>query len=285
MAWVFIDAQHGLCNRLRAMASAASIARHTGRDLAVIWRKDDHCQASLSSLVNYDGVLIEDETADLMRRHAAVEYNYMEVEPGACFEAPILQEPGRYAGQDVYIRSAYSLQGPHVYFDDEQRFLRNLEVADPVRALIAQVRQPNQLAAHIRSTSGSGSDPLPYEAPENWPEKRHKELTKWRQMSQPDRFMARIDQLLEQGVAETLFVATDHPDTYATLHQKYGERMAWLKRDLFDRSEQQMQYALADLILLTAADRFLASTYSSFSDIAQRLAPKGRRCEKSGVDF
>ncbi|WP_412552920.1 hypothetical protein [Shimia sp. MIT1388] len=285
MSWLFIDAQHGLCNRLRAMASAASIAQHTGRELAVIWRKDKHCQAGLLDLISYDGVLIEDDTADVMRRHAAVEYNYMEVEAGSCFETPILEDPARLQGQDVYIRSAYSLQGPHVHFEDEQKFLRSLEVAEAVQSLIASVRHPNRLAAHIRSSSGAGFEHLPYEAADNWPQERHAELTSWRKKSQPERFMARIDQLLEEGAAETIFLAADSAQTYATFHEKYGDRMAWLKRDLFDRSERQMQYALADLILLTSADRFLASTYSSFSDIAQRLAPWGRPCEKSGIDF
>ncbi|WP_294227494.1 hypothetical protein [uncultured Shimia sp.] len=267
------------------MASAASIAQNTGRELAVIWRQDEHCQCRLRDLIDYDGVLIEDDNADLMRRYAAVEYNYMEIEPNSCFAAPILEDPEPYVGQDIYVRSAYSLQGPHVDFNDEQSFLRNLEVASPVQDLIAQVRHPNQLAAHIRAMSAADFEHLPYEAAANWPKERHAELMEWRRKSQPARFMDRIDQIFEQGDAQTFFVAADHPDTYASLHTRYGDRMVCLKRDLFDRSPQQLQYALADLILLTAADRFLASTYSSFSDIAQRLAPWGRPIEKSGIDF
>ena len=47
----------------------------------------------------------------------------------------------------------------------------------------------------------------------------------------------------------------------------------------------QLQYALADMILLTATDRFLASTWSSFSDITARLMRPERPYEKSGIDF
>ncbi|MFN3954291.1 MAG: hypothetical protein ACK4LQ_07530 [Pararhodobacter sp.] len=281
----FIDAQHGLCNRLRAMASAAAIAARTDRELVVIWRTDHHCEARLGDLLDYSGPVIEDSGADAIRAVAGLEYNYMEIEPGSCFQAPILPGELAVSAGDVYVRSAYTLNSPHRTHEDEQRFLRALVPAEPVLDLVASVRHPNQVAVHIRMATGPGFDHLSHEAPENWPEERHRELAEWRARSHPRFFLARLDALAAQGQAQTIFLAADHPQTYAEFSERFGERLAWLPRRLFDRSAMQLQYALADLLLLTGAERFLGSSWSSFSDVAQRLAHPDRPFEQSGVDF
>ncbi len=281
---LFLDAQHGLCNRLRAMASGAAIAEATGRELVVIWRPDHHCYCQVGDVLDYPGMVIEDDTADLCRRFAQRVYNYMEIEPGAAFEEVVLPETEDIQG-DIYIRSAYSLISPHVDFAVEQRFLRALVPSTPVRDLVASVRHPNAVALHIRMATGPGYDHISYESPENWPAERHAEMLFWREKSQPAAFQARLDRLTEEGRAETLFLAADLPETYARFAARYGDRLVYLPRDVYDRSARQLQFALADLILLTQADLLLASTWSSFSDMAQRLAPFGRAVEQSGQDF
>lgn len=282
---LFIDAQHGLCNRLRAIASAAVIAARTGRELVVIWRPDHHCDCRISDLLVYGGPVIEDETAELCRRQAGVVYNYMEIEPGSHFQAPILPEAEAFQGQDVYVRSAYVLNSPHRTGPEENAFLRRLVPQRAVLDLVAGVRHPNQVAAHVRMATGKGFDHLSHEAPDNWPAHRHQEIADWRQKSHSRHFIARLDQLVAEGRADTIFLAADLPETYQVFAERYGDRVAWLTRDRFDRSQRQLQYALADLLLLTAADRFMASTWSSFSDMAQRLARPGRPVERSGHDF
>lgn len=281
---LYIDVQHGLCNRLRAMASAAAIADNTDRTLVVIWRPDHHCEARIGDLLHYPGPVIEDDAADLMRTRSARVYNYMEVEPGARFEEPILAERDTPEG-DVYIRSAYPLAGPHRDFEAERRFLRALVAAEPVRELVARVRPRSDVAAHIRMASGAGFDHLPHESPDNWPAHRHQELIEWRRKSHADHFIARLDALIAEGAIHTIFVAADLAQTYMRLTERYGDRVNWLERDLFDRSSRQLQYALADLILLAACPRLLASTWSSFSEVAERVGRAGMIVERSGIDF
>ena len=283
MARLFLDAQHGLCNRLRAMASGASIASRTGRDLTVIWCPDDHCDCRLSDLLIYPGPVIEDaKAAGLIRDRTPLVYNYMEIEEGSCFQAPILEDD---PGGDVYIRSAYTLNSPHRRYWDEQAFLRKLIPARSICELIMRVRHPNQVAAHVRTGTGQMFDHLSYESPDNWPAHRHAELTEARTRSAPERFMERIDALIAAGEAETIFLATDLPETYDAFARAYGSRVSILPRRHFDRSVLQLQCALADLMLLTAASRFLASSMSSFSEVAQRLASPNRIVERSGEDF
>lgn len=281
---LFIDVQHGLCNRLRAMSSAAAIAGATGRRLVVIWRPDHHCQARIHDLLAYQGPVIEDDGADLMRRRAARVYNYMEVEEGAQHREPILDGPLDVDG-DLYIRAADMLVSP---FGDDRaahQFLRDQRPGDAVLELVRSVPQPSDVAVHIRMGTGPDFDHLSYESPANWPAERHQELAEWRRKSDVAHFVARLDALIADGTVETIFAAADLPATYGLLAERYGRRLRYLPRDLFDRSARQQQYALADLILLTAAPRFLASTWSSFSDVAQWLARPGRVRERSGIDF
>ncbi|AXI44588.1 hypothetical protein C1J03_00215 [Sulfitobacter sp. SK012] len=281
---LFIDAQHGLCNRLRAIASAAAIAQVTGRELVVVWVPDHHCAGHLSDIIDYPGLVIHDAQAALaVRAQTPVSYNYMEIEEGAAFDAPILAETD--AGNDVFIRAAYTLNSPHRDYKIEQSFLRGLIPRPHVSDLVASVRHPNQVAAHIRMGTGPGHDHLSYEAPENWPAERHEELTLWRKKSHASHFLQRIEALELEGRADSIFLAADLSQTYETFTERFGDRLAYLPREDFDRSARQLQFALADLILLSAADRFLASNWSSFSDIAQRLAPADRPMEQSGVDF
>ena len=251
----------------------------------VIWRRDAHCQARIGDLLAYPGPVIEDDAeADLLRARSARVYNYMEVEPGARFEEPVLP-PGDHPAGDVHVRSAYPLVSPHRDHALERRFLRGLVAAEPVRALVAGLRPQSDVAVHIRMASGPGFDHLPHEAPDNWPAHRHAELADWRRKSHADRFAARLDQLVAQREIDTIFLAADLPDTYAAFGARYGDRLAWQPRDLYDRSARQLQHALADLILLAACPRLLASTWSSFSEVAELLAPERTRVERSGIDF
>ncbi|MEM9128168.1 MAG: hypothetical protein AAGA97_00340 [Pseudomonadota bacterium] len=282
--WLVIDVQHGLSNRLRAIASAATIARHTDRALVVLWHPDHHCNCKISDLLDYPGAVIEDDPGGVIRDDLDIVYSYMEVDEGHCYEKPILTDPAS-AGKSVFIRSAYSLISPHSRPDEERHFLKSLTPAEPVRDLIAPIRRPNQVAAHIRMGTGAGFNHLSYEAPDNWPAYRHADMTEWRIKSHDRHFMARVETLIERGECDTLFLAADLKETYERFITRFGDRIAWLERDLFDRSTRQLQYALADMILLTAADRFLSSTSSSFSDLAKQLARPGRRTERSGIDF
>lgn len=283
MSVLFIDAQHGLCNRLRAMSSAASVAKRTGRELVVIWRPDAHCEARLSDLLDYAGPVIETDHADQLRARCGRIYNYMEIEEGSCHEAPILDGSDRDWQGDVYVRSAYPLKGLHVDPEEDQRFLLGLRPTQAVQELVSRVAHPFDVAAHIRMAGGPQYDHLAFEAPTNWPEHRHRELTEWRQKSHRDVFIHRLDGLMAK--AESLFVAADLPETYDILAERYGTKLVWLERDLYDRSPRQLQYALADLLLLASARHLLGSTWSSFSDMAARLARPGQPFERSGIDF
>ncbi|MFD0859934.1 O-fucosyltransferase family protein [Roseovarius aquimarinus] len=281
---LFIDVQHGLGNRLRALASAAVIAEATGRQLVVLWLPDRHCEARIGDLLRYPDPVIETDCRDELRSRCAHVHNYMEIEEGSAFQELVLAR-GEAARGDVFIRSAYTLASPYHDRAAEDAFLRGLRAAEPVLEMVKSVDHPSDVAVHIRMATGPAFDHLSYEAPANWPAERHRELTEWRRKSDVSRFIRRLDAMIAAGAAETIFVAADLPASYAALIEAYGRRVRYLPRAEYDRSAGQLQTALADMILLTSARHFLASTWSSFSDIAQRLAAPGRPCEQSGTDF
>jgi hypothetical protein len=278
---LFIDAQHGIGNRLRAIASAAAIARATDRELVVVWQPDCHCEGRFADLFDYPGAVVEEAFVDDAQARGLRVYNYMEVERGAEKNAPI-----DLAGHgDIYARSAYVLNAPQTNWQAENAFLRSLTPVAEVLELVRGVRSPNDLSAHVRMEGGAAYAHLPYESSENWTEEGHAEIESWRHKSHYSRFVTRIQQLIEQRGIERLFVAADLPETYDAFVEAFGERVAYLRRDIYDRSAEQLRYALADAMLLGRSPLLLGSNWSSFSEIAMRLAPQPMSVELSGRDF
>jgi GT2 family glycosyltransferase len=278
---LFVDPQHGLGNRLRAIASAAQIAERSDRELVVVWRPDHHCDCRFDALFDYAGAVVEDGTPETAAERGAVVYNYMEAEPGGEKDAPIVLNQDR----DVYVRSAFVLNSPLSDWTGQNAFLRRLRPVEAVRDLVDSVKTPFELSVHVRMEGGRKDEHLPYESPENWTARDHELIDQWRAKSHYSRFVARIDALMAEGSLNALFLAADSPEAYAAFAERYGDRLRRLQRNRYDRSAEQLRYALADAILLGRAPRMLGSTWSSFSELATRLAPGPITLEMSGTDF
>ncbi|MCC5809412.1 MAG: glycosyltransferase [Ectothiorhodospiraceae bacterium] len=278
---IFIDAQHGLGNRLRALASAASIAQRSESELVIVWEPDHHCDCLFSDLFDYKGAVVESRFLEQAGGLGCRTYNYMTVEADAEKGAQISLE-GRC---DIYARSAFVLNSRLTSWNQENAFLRSLEPVDEVKALVSSVRRPNDVSAHIRMEGGRKDEHLPYESPDNWSEEDHDLIDYWRSKSHFSHFMRRIDQLIAKGGVGRLFLAADRPETYVEFQKYYGDHLTWLPRDVFDRSAVQLRYALADAILLGDSPVLLGSTWSSFSELATRLSCRDVTVEMSGKDF
>lgn len=278
---LFIDAQHGLGNRLRAMASAGAIAAATGRELVIIWQSDAHCRSHFEDLFEPSGSVLNQGFHTECAQLGINLINYMEVEPGSAKNAPV--DVG--AIRDIYLRSAYPFVSPFSTWDSENAWLHRLRPNPVVLDLAASVRNENALAMHIRMEGGFADEHLPYESPGNWTEAAHLEIDHWRKRSHFSYFQTRLDQLIAQGHADTVFLASDTPSVYDAFTTRYGSRVASLRRDVTDRSTKALVHALADALLLSRASRLLGSQWSSFTELAFRLARKPIDVELSGRDF
>ncbi|MBC7478797.1 MAG: hypothetical protein H7317_11990, partial [Pseudorhodobacter sp.] len=180
---------------------------------------------------------------------------------------------------------AYPLVSPCSNWHTENQYIRTLQPNHVVRDLVSSVRNPNDLSVHIRMEGGAEVQHLPYESALNWTAAAHQDIEHWRKRSHFKFFVPRLDQLIAQGIANTVFLATDTPAVQAEFKRRYGDRVVWLPRPSSDRSSQSMVYALADAILLGRAPRLLGSTWSSFSELAARLSEAPMTVELTGRDF
>ena len=280
-AKLYIDAQHGLGNRLRAIASAAAIAQATERELVIIWEPDAHCECHFGDLFDYEGAVMARSFADMAAACGMDFVTYMELEANSRKDKRIHLRKG----EDFYARTAYVLNSPDSDHRVENHFLQRLKPVEAVHDLVSSVRSPNDVAVHVRMVGGEGFEHLPYEAPDNWKKSSHKKIARWRRKSHFSNFIARIDQLAGEGRAGRIFLAADQAETYDNFHGRYGDRVACLPRTLYDRSTEQLEYALADALLLGRAPFLLGSTWSSFSELARRLSVEEMTIEMSGKDF
>ncbi len=278
---IFVDAQHGLGNRLRAIASAGAIATGSDRELVIIWQPDSHCACTFEDVFFRHGAVLSEGFVNEARSFDMDVYNYMEVEPDSAKDAPVEYS----AFRDLYLRSAYPFVSRFSNWHTENAFLRTIEHNHIVRDLVNSVRNPNDLSIHIRMEGGVGSEHLPYESAANWTPAAHKEIDLWRKRSHYRHFLPRLEQLIDQGQAERVFVAADSPAAYDQFQARYGDRISWLPRKAFDRSAQSVVYAMADAILLGRAPRLLGSNWSSFSELAARLSAAPMKVELTGRDF
>lgn len=277
----YIDAQHGLGNRLRAIGSAAAIAKAADMELVIVWEPDHHCDCQFTDLFDYNGPLIKRSFISDARAQGLAVYNYMPIEEGAEKDAPILVGDK----DDVYTRSAFVLKSRYSSWATENQFLQELAPVEAVQQLVASVPPRYDVAVHVRMEAGQGRDHNSYDQPDNWREDDHRLIHEWRAKSHYLRFIEKIDALKNKGKIETLFLAADIPEIYDEFIRYYRGCLSFLPRKIYDRSTEQMHYALADAILLSKAPLLLGSTWSSFTELAERLSLRNQVVEMSGIDF
>jgi hypothetical protein len=277
---VYVDAQHGLGNRIRAIGSGAAIAKQSNRELVIVWEPDHHCECRFADLFDYAGKVIEKTFTDEARNYMDV-YNYMEIEPGSEKNRLVVLANER----DVYLRAAYTFNHSASHWNAENEFIRSLKPTAEIQAMINDIDLSKSIAAHIRMEAGAGLDNNTYDSVENWTQDGHDQLHFWREKSHYSNFIKRVDQLFAENSELTLFLATDLPETYKVFEEYYGDKLVYLKREVYDRSKEQIKYALADALLLSKAQKLLGSTWSSFSELAMRTSTTYSSIEMSGKDF
>ncbi|MCA0930779.1 galactosyltransferase-related protein [Ruegeria profundi] len=273
---LILDAQHGLGNRLRAIASAYAFAQVQDRELIIQWVRDEHCDCSFDSLFDFDGTV---EDSRKSTAEDTVEVDLMNKAFRDAFDPNSLVRTNR----DVVIRSAYRFTFGKPYDPIEREFLRTLKPSADVQTLIDSVRSPNDIAVHVRMNGGASTDPHG-DVPGDWSRSEDEISRRARSRSHYGYFFKRLDELLEEESTLTIFLASDNSESYGAFNAKYGDRVTSLPRTVYDRSEMQLKFALADVILLSRAPVLLGSNWSSFTEIAHSMS-ENQRLEISGQHF
>lgn len=275
---IIVDVQHGLSNRMRALVSAQLLAEKNGRHLIVIWAPDMHCDAKFSDLFLNNDIEVRNTLNGIDLTKADI-YNYMDNEESAEKDKFIDHTSPR----DIYVKSAYVLNHKYAGWDAENEVLRRLVVHEDVMRKVNDFEVSDRVGIHVRMGGGKGHDSSPWNQPQNWSEEGQARMYYWRGRSHFTVFLDEIDRRLDEEPDLTFFLAADSQETYDMFIGKYGEKIAYVKRSVYDRSLDQQKFALMDMILLSRTKYILGSYWSSFTEMAQRLGNK--KVLYSGIDF
>lgn len=269
----------GLCNRLRAILSALSMARDCQVPLEIVWLRDEGLNARYDDLflpfsipdelqALYPPVMLTESTSWCRYGVARKRNLWLPALYQRFAFDTILSEkellrflsqglPEKKLSETVRstLRGRVLIQsGLSFYPADDSLFTRFFRPSIAVDALIAQRRSmitPHTVGVHIRQTDNSQSivhSPL-------------------------NAFEAAMRTDLERDPAATFYVATDNPSLLHVLEAHFPIRYSTASPSR--SSVVGMQEAVAELWTLMSCPRFHGSYWSSFSDTVVALSPHG----------
>ena len=288
--YVLVDAKNGLGNRMRALASAMSVAAALGRPVLLIWVSDLHCNCSYRRLFAQPlpFALLDEEIprANLTDDEFQV-YNYMRPEPGAVKDAFVEADLNRH----LYFKSAFIMNHPAGGWKFAQRQIQRLTPVDR----IAEMLQANKkmVGLHVRNvfdaprdaqtnTSVTGAAAVEG-AQKEYGAEGARQLMMWRKASHWTNFVPRMIALLREnsfrnplGLAQEplqFYLAADSEDAYTGLTKRFPNRIKFQQRDCASercdfRDCEGMIYSIVDMLNLGRTKLILGSGWSSYSEVA-----------------
>ena len=264
---LIIRPAYGLGNRLRAIASCYSICKSLGLNLIINWVSDHHCNCNMYDLFDEIGtfgyVVNEEIIIENLEKEGYKFYNYIETEPNGKKDQFIDFENET----EVFIKSNCSINSKYSsrYYID---FFKNVKFNNYVNELINSIDTKNCIGMHIRMGGGKEFCSESYDNSKNWTAEEAKLIFQNREKSHIDYFIDQIDNILNNDPSQQIYIATDLEENYKILIDLYGEEnIKFLKRKVYDRSAEQIKFALTDMILLSKCKSFYGSSYSSFSEM------------------
>jgi len=272
---LYVQPKNGIGNRLRCLASAWTIAKAVNRKLVIVWLKDIHCEAVVTDLFQLNHLFKDVTITDSVCKYAKNidYYNYAELQ-------------GKYindeSSNDIYIESACVLNNQHTNWQKEAIFLRSLQPVHAITSVIHHYEKKfgdmsEYIGVHIRM----GQDPTLYkfEDTTTYSSGSKSSIEKWRSASHWSIFV----QKMRDDKNKKYFVSCDSEEAYRGIAVCTDLTIRTTSRAYFDRSKEQVQSGLVDLILLSKCSGILGSQWSSFTEVAHKLC--GRYVKLAGVDF
>lgn len=296
---IFIQAEFGLGNRMRALGSAIAFAKETSRVPVVIWKPDKHLNCRFSDLfIESDALAVIDsfevtgEEWPWRKRRALDEkaqamdwYNYMRQNGVHVNEPNDLVIDNKDA--HIFVKSAYVIQSlatPHI-MRTQSSFWKVLHSLTPNIAVARLVGRLDQtpvdklMGVHIRSkridTDIEGVGVEDYNK-----ESSHR-TDYWRNLTQVDTF---ITEMKRQSPSQLFYVAADDANVLQQLQDIFPSRIYYTPRRCDGRDGECLPYALADILMLSKCKTIRGSYWSSFSELAVRIGGGGRVL-LAGIDF
>ena len=291
--YVLVDAKNGLGNRMRALASAMSVAAALGRPVLLIWVSDLHCNCSYRRLFAQPlpFALLDEEIprANLTDDEFQV-YNYMRPEPGAVKDAFVEADLNRH----LYFKSAFIMNHPAGGWKFAQRQIQRLTPVDRIAEMLQANK--NMVGLHVRNvfdaprdaktnTSVTGAEAVAG-ARKEYGAEGTRQLMMWRKASHWTNFVPRMIALLREnsfrnplGLAQEplqFYLAADSEDAYTGLTKRFPNRIKFQPRSCASercdfRDCEGMIYSIVDMLNLGRTKLILGSGWSSYSEVASYM--------------
>lgn len=291
---LFAHVQHGLGNRLRALASAMAFAKNTDRVLVIVWETDAHISAKFTDLFETEiPVIAKFKPSWPFANHEKFDkawrmvrgYNYQEIE-------------GKGAVKDAYI-SDY--ENKHIYFKSscimntdiklsnwelDNDMLRSLQPAkfilDAVDDLQLRFNLTKRVGIHVRDrTLNRDIDHVNFTT--EYGDRASSTMDYWRRKSSHKVFAAEMRKLVQGDPSTTFYVATDTVQVLQYFVKEFPGRIVYTHRDCDGRDGYCVRFALIDILALSKTKMLYGSNWSSFTEAAERFG--GLKAKLAGQDF
>lgn len=248
----FTGKYHGLGNRLRVTLGSRSLARWAGRGFAYTWPTGKTFGARFDELWDID----ERRISPLRSRALAVRHPYRKADLDWIDEA---------SGDRIWqIRTAHALHLPSgaTPWGEELRTLNPVgSIADRIQTFHDQhLAGTPYVGVMVRAHSVSNLQTLEH-SPVDW-------------------YIRRMEELRRDHPGIRFFLSADTPRAQADVIDAIPEAVALEDKGAYN-SKRALISSVVDLYLLAGACHIVGPHYSSFPEVAQRLAPSSVRLETS----
>lgn len=290
---LFVHCMHGLGNRLRALGSAMSFAKNTGRELVVIWETDAHISAKFEDLFDTDLVVLPKMKVGWPFKNLArwdklwnnfTFYNYMEMEGSGAIKDKFVED---HKDKHMYIKTAYVMKADTklTSWDQDNENLRSLRPVATVRERLDQLKKQglaDMVGVHIRDRT-LDRDIKNVNFQSEYGDKASEEMDYWRRKSSHLNFIAYMKELVKEDTNTKFYVATDTVEVLSRLQKEFPGRIVTTTRDCDGRDGFCIRFAMTDLLALAGTKKILGSNWSSFTEAAERFGAK--KALLAGKDF
>ena len=275
--YLVLHTQFGLSNRLRALASGLTFAKKYGYWLRVVWERDTHLQVCIEDVIDLEQSKLNDTWCTFNASELDfIKYSIIDHmnphEPEKRFqEIP--------TDHNLYIKTGFRFMKSkdRTQFSDteEQRSLDlivpNIQVQNIVNMVVfpkgcetvgIHIRQKNpmtELGASVAKSYSSSSKNMLNKA--------------FLRQNKVSNFQSKIYEIAKKQ-RTCFFIAIDDRSLLTKIVVPAPSTMEFIPRECDDRGPVCTRYAFADLLSLGLCDKIYGSTWSSFTEMAGRMAKK-----------
>jgi len=249
----------GLCNRMRSISSAISLAKDINKKLTVVWFKDFECNCSFFDLFEpIENVTILEHDANNIFHSVYKHRTFFQIHFATLYDRALTIEDIRELNSTRYnylemvnYSSILACTGGvfHVFPPQFTNFKPILICQEKIESMVQEFNN-NTIGVHIRRTD-------------------HKKAI---EKSPTPLFVKAMQDELTKNPSTLFFLATDDPNEEDFIRLTFpGKILTFPKRSLSRNKAESIQDALVDLMCLARTKKIIGSYYSSFSKTAEQL--------------